>query len=382
MAAVGFRPDPFAAKGRAHRRQEEDEDGAEDGDGNRPPRSKVPRVQQDEISGAKLACPFFKHNPRKYKNQRPCCGPGWDHVHRIKEHIYRKHSLPKFSCPRCNQPFDTQSALQAHARSPDPCEVREPEVLDGITQDQEKKLRSRKKTAAKELTEAEKWTQVYKILFPDVREREIPSPYYTTEDAQTTLGGYEDYLRRELPPLVRRQLEREVERELSFVEEGMKHKVIEIARNLQLALFRGYQQLEHQERGGGSSEGPSPDDASTSEAGASSSAFDTSPSTMTTQGTTPEVPDPLDIFTNDPSIPDFDFDFLSEVPYPETQNLSKDLDLSFGFPGAYDAQAPPAFQPGMEAFGGPQVGMPSYGIEGYDDGQGKAIDTRLLSYAP
>lgn len=63
----------------------EDEEGKDgDGNGNRPPRAKLPKVQEDQVSGAKLACPFFKHNPRKYKNQRPCCGPGWDHVHRIK----------------------------------------------------------------------------------------------------------------------------------------------------------------------------------------------------------------------------------------------------------------------------------------------------------
>jgi hypothetical protein len=32
----------------------------------------------------KLACPYFKHNPRKYQGLRSCPGPGWDTVHRIK----------------------------------------------------------------------------------------------------------------------------------------------------------------------------------------------------------------------------------------------------------------------------------------------------------
>ncbi|KAL0934608.1 uncharacterized protein CTRU02_211407 [Colletotrichum truncatum] len=362
--------------------KEQEGEGNEDEDGNQLPRAKLPRVQEDKVSGAKLACPFFKHNPRKYKNMRPCCGPGWDHVHRIKEHIYRKHSLPKFSCPRCSQPFETQADLQAHARSPDPCEVREPEILDGITQDQEKKLRSRKKTTVKELTEAEKWAQVYSILFPDVREREIPSPYYTTEDAQTTLGGYEDYLRRELPPLVRRQLEKEVERELSFVEEGMKQKVIEIARNLQLTLFKGYQQLENQERG---TEGPSPSmgDVSGSESGGYSSfaTTNTSPSTMTTQGTTPEVPDPLEIFS-DPAIPDFDFGFLSQVPYPSSEGQSKALGSEFEFINMSGIPEQSTIQPGMEFFPGQQVELPYYGTEGYDDGQGRATNVNALSYVP
>ncbi|KAK2729243.1 hypothetical protein CKAH01_10331 [Colletotrichum kahawae] len=358
---------------------EEEEDG--DGDGNRPPRAKLLKVQEDQVSGAKLACPFFKHNPRKYKNQRPCCGPGWDHVHRIKEHIYRKHSLPKFSCPRCSQPFETQADLQAHARLPTPCEVKEPEVLDGITQDQEKKLRSRKKTSGKELNEAEKWTQVYSLLFPDVREREIPSPYYNTEDAQTNLGGYEDYLRRELPTQVRRQLEKEVEQELSFVEEGMKQKVIEIARNLQLTLFKSYQQIESQER---NIEGPSPSIGDMSSPGFGISSFiatDTSPSTMTTAGTTPEMPDPLEIFGGDPAIPDFDFDFLSQVPSTESQGPEKACDPAFGI-GPYAAPGQPTLQPGMEMFGGQQFGMPYYDMEGYDERQGTVRDMSVLSYAP
>ncbi|TDZ24868.1 hypothetical protein Cob_v002528 [Colletotrichum orbiculare MAFF 240422] len=346
--------------------QDDHQDDVVDDGVNTAPRSKLPRVHEDEISGAKLACPFFKHNPRKYKNKRPCCGPGWDHVHRIKEHIYRKHSLPKFSCPRCSQPFETQADLQAHARSLTPCKVSEPEVVDGITQDQEKKLRSRKKTSGKELTEAEKWKQVYAIIFPDVREREIPSPYYSTEDAQTALGGYEDYLRRELPTLVRRQLEQEVERELSFVEEGMKQKVIEIARNLQLALFKGYQQLESREKCVDRDASPGAGDGSISETAGSSSftTTDASPSTLTTQGTTPEMPDPLDILYEDPAIPDFDFGFLSEAAGAQAHDPTKGLDPAVVFGNLHDGEEQPTVHP-MDVFGGQQHGDEYYDTDEY-----------------
>ncbi|TKW52884.1 hypothetical protein CTA1_5952 [Colletotrichum tanaceti] len=185
--------------------------------------------------------------------------------------------------------------LQAHARCADACEVREPEALDGITQDQEKRLRSRKKTSARELTEADKWTQVYSILFPD------------------------------------------------------------------LALFRGYQQLESQERrhlpgpqGVEASTLPSQTDRSTT---TSWSTNDTSPSTMATSGTTPEiqVPDPLEIFNAD-AIPDFEFDFLSHVPFPEEKE--PDLDLEFGFTQSFDAQQPATIQPVMELLSGQQFSLP------------------------
>jgi hypothetical protein len=32
----------------------------------------------------KFACPYFKRDPIRFKNERTCCGPGWDEVHRVK----------------------------------------------------------------------------------------------------------------------------------------------------------------------------------------------------------------------------------------------------------------------------------------------------------
>jgi hypothetical protein len=53
---------------------------------------------------------------------------------------------------------------------------------------------------------------------------------------------YEEFLSRELPPRVRRELEIAVEKELEPVEERIKSQVVDIVRNLQLKLFRSYQQ--------------------------------------------------------------------------------------------------------------------------------------------
>jgi hypothetical protein len=56
----------------------------------------------------------------------------------------------------------------------------------------------------------------------------------------TVLAEYEQYLKRELPPRVRRGLEQEVEKELNCVEDTMKTKAIEIFRNVQLQLLRTF----------------------------------------------------------------------------------------------------------------------------------------------
>lgn len=106
-----------------------------------------------------------------------------------REHLYRKHALPKFTCHRCCEPFDAEEDLQAHARAPEPCQVHDPEPLDGFNQDQEKRLRSRKKTAGEELTEPEKWRQMYRILFPDVAEDEIPLPCEWMRKTPPRTGG-------------------------------------------------------------------------------------------------------------------------------------------------------------------------------------------------
>jgi hypothetical protein len=36
------------------------------------------------LSGRRLACPFFKKNPQKHTEWRSCQGPGWLTVHRVK----------------------------------------------------------------------------------------------------------------------------------------------------------------------------------------------------------------------------------------------------------------------------------------------------------
>jgi len=53
--------------------------------------------------------------------------------------------------------------------------MREEDSPEGFTPSQEKQLRSRRK-AQPEMTEGEKWFNVYAILFPDDDPQEAPSP--------------------------------------------------------------------------------------------------------------------------------------------------------------------------------------------------------------
>ncbi|KAL0782556.1 hypothetical protein CaCOL14_000462 [Colletotrichum acutatum] len=162
---------------RAGDKDECDESDDEQDDGNKRPR-KVPQ-RQDGTSGMLFACPFFQWKPLEYSRKPPCAGPGWPSVHRLKEHLFRRHERP-LECSRCRKWFDNQSALDSHLRVKDDsinqlCKIiNASDLLREFKFGPDAKRRLKIKARSKQ-TEEEKWKEVYRILF-DVREKEIPSP--------------------------------------------------------------------------------------------------------------------------------------------------------------------------------------------------------------
>lgn len=65
--------------------------------------------------------------------------------------------------------------MVSHQRSTSPCPLQDMEPVDGFDANQESLLRKRKKAMAG-ASEAEKWREVYKILFPHIPDEEIPLP--------------------------------------------------------------------------------------------------------------------------------------------------------------------------------------------------------------
>jgi len=145
------------------------------------------RVQVDhddlELEEVKrfLACPYFQHNRSKYGTQRGCPGPGWPNVHRVKyasrlvctisalifnrEHLYRKHRLPKYPCLRCGTAFNELEPYKEHVRTAVPCELKPETVSEGLDKALEERLKSRKRIASNQ-SEEKKWKDMYAILFP------------------------------------------------------------------------------------------------------------------------------------------------------------------------------------------------------------------------
>ncbi|KAI1842237.1 hypothetical protein JX266_011522 [Neoarthrinium moseri] len=127
------------------RGQEKQDDDESDHESSNKRAKEIPRDRREVYTERRFACPYFKRNRRKYRQWTGCPGPGWDEVHRVK----------------CKEP---------------PCAVQQNlTVLDGFTEEQEKRLRSRKRLSP-EMTEEQKWNHIYDILFPDDDPILRPSP--------------------------------------------------------------------------------------------------------------------------------------------------------------------------------------------------------------
>ncbi|KAK1719646.1 hypothetical protein BDP67DRAFT_573985 [Colletotrichum lupini] len=224
---------------------DEDDESAEDGDGSER-RRKVPSMQ-DGPKVIPLACPYFKWDPHGCPRKKECAGPGWPSVHRVKEHLYRRHGSP-FECPRCRRDLKAQSALNSHLKLAQICEVNNELNLSGrfrFGPDIERRLRVR---CSSKQTEADKWKHVYRTLF-DVREDEIPTPYYDHDvsaiDREET---WKEYTRREIMILLRERIEAEVGRRFAAMAPELIDGLRDIVHDLELVLRENFEKSREQAR--------------------------------------------------------------------------------------------------------------------------------------
>ncbi|KAI0407940.1 hypothetical protein F4802DRAFT_594878 [Xylaria palmicola] len=209
------------------------------GDGDGQDRGGNKRAKKDsDPEEVKLACPFHKHNPKGHKKEL-CMKGGWKSIHRLKEHLYRVHLLPKHNCPRCNSRFENDKELQVHLRADEPCKKSNVAPEEGIDQDTERKLRERKKHNSGQ-TETQRWNEIYLLLFPGADRNAIPSPYPDHDETATGSKNFERYkrvekrIKKELPRLVRQRVEKKFEK----VEADMLHGINDIIRNCLADFFR------------------------------------------------------------------------------------------------------------------------------------------------
>ncbi|KAK3989059.1 hypothetical protein QBC44DRAFT_370430 [Cladorrhinum sp. PSN332] len=191
------------------------------------------------VQSRKLACPYYKREPWKHNKHRSCTGPGWPAIHRVKEHITRVHALPIY-CRRCGDQFTSDEDLETHSRAAQACAVRTFDKPEGFTKDQERLLKKKRKSESSD--DSDKWRAMYRILFPDDDENDIPSPYYDSDDA-VGFDQYERYLRREVPRVVRRRLEVAAAAIAVPVENELRAQLVDIIRSSQTEAFEGFRRM-------------------------------------------------------------------------------------------------------------------------------------------
>ncbi|KAK1750541.1 hypothetical protein QBC47DRAFT_393680 [Echria macrotheca] len=183
----------------------------------------------------RFACVFLKRYPDSKRLTGPCYGPGWVDVHRVKEHILRKHKQPGFMCLRCRVNFDTEADLARHVQRDIPCELRKPpreqEILF-ITQDQEKQL---KKRSSRKIGDRERWENVFRVVFPDVDVDQIPSPYHVAATSSpraelTIVHSFRDFLLAELPSRFSREVVRVLQARAVPMTSEIERDVAEVCR--------------------------------------------------------------------------------------------------------------------------------------------------------
>ncbi|KAI1748056.1 kinase-like domain-containing protein [Xylaria castorea] len=165
----------------------------------------IPQLASPSTSVSKprmFACPFFKRSGDRYLTPKDwkCClgpGPGWT-IHRLKEHLYRKHTSPNYQCPRCLVEFEDNSNLRQHQRNTASCIVHT-NTESGIERiDAEQVVKLKKKT--RRCSDEEKWNDIYRIIFPLDPTTHMPSPYY--EDIShlgvDSLSQFQSYLQNRL----------------------------------------------------------------------------------------------------------------------------------------------------------------------------------------
>jgi hypothetical protein len=126
--------------------------------------------------------------------------------------------------------------------------VREQVPPEGFDKDQERRLKSKKKSQTYQ-SEEEKWKSVYRVLFQDDGEADIPTPYieYQPCTGQTAepsnIVRFQEFARLELPRLVRRTLEAVVEQEAQPLEDKMKERLVDIVKECQTQLLSMFQTI-------------------------------------------------------------------------------------------------------------------------------------------
>ncbi|KAM0247133.1 hypothetical protein ACHAP5_004212 [Fusarium lateritium] len=167
----------------------------DDGDDRRmPSRSKRPRKQEE--ANLRLACPFYKFDPVKYRRCHSCKLQRNSYV---KQHLLRSHMQP-IHCDICLSVWPNEEKLREHRRAQQ-CVKRPYIAPEGITSDQKRKLQSR--LGSRDRSESDQWFEIYTIVFPDSQK---PKSAYLDGELSEDIESLREYMERRGTDIMMEQL--------------------------------------------------------------------------------------------------------------------------------------------------------------------------------
>lgn len=148
------------------------------------PVAKRSQAGSEESAAGRVACPFFKKDPKRYMS---CAKHPFKRRRDIKSHLFRKHMQPEY-CPKCLQTFgDNPDAKDTHIRE-EICGKRQFVPPDGITGAQRMALA---KGISSRPSDTDYWFWIWDVLFPAVKRP--PSPFLT-KGLAVQLVAFQNYL--------------------------------------------------------------------------------------------------------------------------------------------------------------------------------------------
>ncbi|KAF4982266.1 hypothetical protein FZEAL_2052 [Fusarium zealandicum] len=205
---------------RPRREMDDDEDGLRES-------TKAKRCKKDDDARLRLACPFYKFDPIRY---RGCHAKVLKRNGYVKQHIFRSHMQP-IHCERCLETLRDENALRDHRRRAEGCEIREYVAPDGITADQERELRGR----GKQKTESEHWFEIYGVIFPGAQK---PKSAYLDGNISEDVESLREFMERSGTDIVIDELKRHKETGTAGIESSQELK--ECVQNAMTTVFDGW----------------------------------------------------------------------------------------------------------------------------------------------
>ncbi|KAF4988252.1 hypothetical protein FGRMN_9876 [Fusarium graminum] len=205
--------------------------------------AKSKRLKKQEESRLRLACPFYKYDPVRY---RQCHSKVLKRNSYVKQHLFRSHMQPIY-CIRCMSTWPSDEKLREHLRT-QRCEVREYIAPEGITPDQKQKLQSR--LGGQNKSESDQWFELYAILFPGAQK---PKSAYLDGELSEDVESLREFIERRGTDIM---MDRLISSSVLQRYGGSEHELHAQVQNALTSMFDGWHN-QRKEMGGDTSDGRS-----------------------------------------------------------------------------------------------------------------------------